>query len=98
MFDTKDEILSILIDGLGISGEALTSPQVEALSSLLGKTKEDVSREFRDNLLSSCDWTQVADAPVDKAAWATYRQALRDVPSQAGFPHDIVWPTKPEGV
>ena len=49
----------------------------------------------RDELLDASDWTQVADAPVDQAAWATYRQALRDVPSQEGFPADIAWPTKP---
>lgn len=53
-------------------------------------------RSDRDKRLSDTDWTQVADAPVDKAAWATYRQALRDVPSQAGFPYDITWPSKPE--
>lgn len=53
-------------------------------------------RATRDARLSGSDWTQVADAPVDKAAWATYRQALRDVPSQAGFPYDINWPSKPE--
>jgi hypothetical protein len=41
-------------------------------------------------------WTQVADAPVDQAAWTTYRQALRDVPDQAGFPADIKWPVAPE--
>ena len=35
----------------------------------------------RDKLLVESDWTQVADAPVDKQAWATYRQALRDFPS-----------------
>jgi len=52
-------------------------------------------RSDRDKRLSDTDWTQVADAPVDKAAWATYRQALRDVPTQAGFPYDITWPSKP---
>lgn len=52
-------------------------------------------RYERDKLLSACDWTQVADAPVDSAAWATYRQALRDVPGQEGFPQNIVWPTEP---
>jgi len=52
-------------------------------------------RSDRDKRLSDTDWTQVADAPVDKAAWATYRQALRDVPAQAGFPYDITWPEKP---
>jgi hypothetical protein len=57
-------------------------------------TAEHVRAE-RDALLAACDWTQVADAPVDQAAWAVYRQALRDVTAQAGFPVDIVWPMKP---
>jgi hypothetical protein len=52
-------------------------------------------RTQRDRLLAASDWTQVADAPVDRAAWAEYRQALRDVPEQAGFPENVVWPTKP---
>lgn len=52
-------------------------------------------RMLRDGMLSSSDWTQVADAPVDKAAWATYRQALRDIPSQAGFPNEVTWPVEP---
>ena len=53
------------------------------------------TRSQRDNLLAATDWTQVADAPVDQAAWAVYRQALRDVPAQAGFPDNVTWPTKP---
>ncbi len=52
-------------------------------------------RSTRDEKLKATDWTQVADAPVDKAVWATYRQALRDVPAQAGFPYDIAWPVEP---
>ena len=51
-------------------------------------------RAQRDRLLSASDWTQVLDAPVDKAAWATYRQALRDLPSQEGFP-DVTMPSTP---
>jgi len=54
------------------------------------------ARSQRDTLLSQSDWTQVPDAPVDQTAWAEYRQALRDVPQQNGFPTDITWPTKPE--
>ena len=50
-------------------------------------------RATRDAKLAECDWTQVADAPVDKAAWATYRQALRDVTAQEGFPWTVEWPT-----
>jgi len=52
-------------------------------------------RASRDAKLSECDWTQVADSPVDKTVWATYRQALRNVPSQEGFPWTITWPTQP---
>jgi hypothetical protein len=52
-------------------------------------------RVARDGLLSASDWTQVSDAPVDKAAWAAYRQALRDIPQQAGFPENVTWPITP---
>lgn len=52
-------------------------------------------RTERDTKLTESDWTQVADAPVDQAAWATYRQALRDIPSQAGFPNEVTWPVEP---
>jgi hypothetical protein len=53
-------------------------------------------RKERDAKLTESDWTQVADAPVDKAVWTVYRQALRDIPSQAGFPNEVTWPTEPE--
>jgi hypothetical protein len=49
-------------------------------------------RNHRDRLLKESDWTQVADSPVDREAWATYRQALRDFPAtwtagpEADFP------------
>ena len=52
-------------------------------------------RTERDAKLRNSDWTQVADAPVNQSAWATYRQALRDVPAQGGFPNTINWPTEP---
>ena len=53
-------------------------------------------REQRDVLLAACDWTQTLDAPVDREAWATYRQILREVPEQAGFPLRVDWPAKPK--
>ena len=52
-------------------------------------------RSQRNELLSQSDWTQVADAPVDAAAWATYRQALRDLPANTTDPANPTWPTKP---
>lgn len=54
------------------------------------------ARAERNSLLVASDWTQVADAPVDQAVWAAYRQALRDITAQAGFPEDINWPVAPE--
>jgi hypothetical protein len=53
-------------------------------------------RTERNQKLTACDWTQLADSSVDKQAWATYRQALRDVTAQAGFPTDVTWPTAPQ--
>lgn len=52
-------------------------------------------RDERTKKLAETDWTQVADAPVDKAVWATYRQALRDITKQETFPWDITWPDAP---
>ncbi len=52
-------------------------------------------REKRDDLLLETDWTQNPDVPdATKAKWQTYRQALRDVPSQSD-PYNITWPTRP---
>ena len=59
------------------------------------------ARTMRNQLLADSDWTQLPDARnamgADKAAeWDTYRQDLRDITAQAGFPREIEWPTKPE--
>ena len=63
--------------------------QAEALS------KAEEARTERNQKLTESDWTQLADAPVDKVAWATYRQALRGIPIQSGFPYRVVWPDVP---
>jgi hypothetical protein len=52
-------------------------------------------RYWRDGELSRTDWTQVADAPVDQAAWANYRQALRDLPASNDDPREIDLPVAP---
>ena len=54
-------------------------------------------RNWRNSELVKSDWTQVADAPVDKAAWATYRQTLRDLPASNADPRKIELPTQPGG-
>ena len=50
---------------------------------------------WRNQELAFTDWTQLPDAPVDKAAWATYRQSLRDLPAQGGKSDAAVFPKKP---
>ena len=52
-------------------------------------------RTERNKKLADTDWTQLADSSADATAWATYRTALRDLPSTDGFPHNITWPTEP---
>jgi len=54
----------------------------------------DGLRKQRNALLYQSDWTQLPDAPVDKQAWAEYRQALRDITNQD--PSNIVWPETPQ--
>ena len=66
----------------------------EEVAQNLAKPEAEV-RGMRDEILANTDWTQVVDTPVDQAAWAAYRQALRDVPAQAGFPDNVTWPVKP---
>ena len=57
------------------------------------------ARAERDKLIASCDWMAIKafeGGTTVSTEWATYRQALRDVSAQAGFPNDITWPEKPE--
>jgi FKBP-type peptidyl-prolyl cis-trans isomerase (trigger factor) len=77
-----------------------TPEEFAAIQKEIQNESEDITqakniRNERNNKLKECDWTQVADALVDKELWATYRQALRDVTSQEGFPWTIDWPTIP---
>ena len=71
---------------------ALSSSQIDAIV-LAHKWK--VVRKKRDDLLIASDWTKGADVPKSiKSSWTTYRQALRDVPTQSD-PDNITWPNKP---
>ena len=52
-------------------------------------------RNKRNDLLAASDWTQLPDSPVDRQAWAVYRQALRNLSNQPGFPYSVDWPVAP---
>lgn len=73
---------------------------------VVDKTAEDLAtdqayeslmvRKKRNDLLKDCDWTQLDDyAGSQKPAWAAYRQQLRDIPQQQGFPWEVTWPNTP---
>ena len=57
---------------------------------------EERMRNLRNALLAECDWTQVNDAPVDRDAWATYRQALRDFPATWTPADTVDFPEPPQ--
>ena len=76
-----------------IDVEPLTNSEIEANT----ESQWAKIRSQRDALLQACDWTQLPDVPLDteqKQAWVAYRQALRDVTSQAD-PYNIEWPVAP---
>jgi hypothetical protein len=72
-----------------LTGKTQVQVDEEALNKkILNKRNE------RNTLLQECDWTQTIDAPVDQAAWAIYRQALRDITEAEGWP-EVEFPIKP---
>lgn len=82
------------IDGQWFTKYSLADMDADAIAAHDAQQAKAI-RDDRTKRLADCDWTQLADAPVDKTAWANYRQALRDVPLQDGFPWDVVWPESP---
>jgi hypothetical protein len=79
-------------------GETTAAEQEAAYKAQKDLEFAKTARDSRDNLLSECDWVIVMSLEAGRAIpaeWATYRQALRDLPQQAGFPVTINWPVKP---
>lgn len=93
-YQTYKEINPKFLEGKWYRNFEVIDYTVEEITAINNK-KSDSVRKLRDKKLLDSDWTQVLDAPVDKAAWATYRQSLRDITIQPGFPQEIQWPTPP---
>lgn len=104
---TEDELKVVtegtpaLVDGVWtqvwVQSDKYTAEELVAYHAKKETDKQQEVRDVRNSLLAKSDWTQGKDIPDNiSSVWATYRQALRDVPSQAGFPLDIQWPTQPE--
>ena len=67
----------------------------KTLDYVLESKKKEI-REKRNELLNRCDYTQITDAPCDKAAWSVYRQQLRDITNQTSFASgEVEWPEPP---
>jgi len=84
---------ALLIDGVWTQNYIVTDLSADESAAKVG-AQWTVIRAERNKLLAESDWTQLPDAPVDAAAWATYRQALRDITTEAN-PFAIVWPQGP---
>jgi hypothetical protein len=91
----RDEGPAVLINGVWVQQYVVTALSTVEVAAKAAAQAAQVRAE-RASLLVASDWTQVVDAPVDQAAWAAYRQALREITAQAGFPWGVQWPTQPE--
>jgi hypothetical protein len=83
----------------GVDTPMTAEEEAEHLASLRPRIEvvTEKVRLLRNNLLANTDWTQAKDMPdAVSVKWAPYRQALRDVPQQTGFPENVQWPTQPE--
>jgi hypothetical protein len=93
---TKYVLGPVFSDTTDDTGNVTTAIQHETAYKAAKDAEQAKSmREQRSTKLADCDWTQVADSPVDKTVWATYRQALRDITAQSGFPWSVIWPDAP---
>jgi hypothetical protein len=94
---TKYVLGPVFTDTTDAEGNVTTAADNEAAYKA-GKDAEQAKsvRQQRGEKLKDSDWTQLADSTANKTAWATYRQALRDVTQQSGFPWTITWPAQPE--
>jgi hypothetical protein len=73
-----------------LDAEAKAAKDAEAAKAVRAK---------RDNLIAETDWLVIKNLELNQnvpGKWEVYRQDLRDIPQQAGFPHNVTWPVKPE--
>ncbi len=89
-------------DKFWITVPAIVQPQVSAVVeahdavAILEELAWEFARTKRNRLLQESDWTDLPNSPVDNGSeWATYRQALRDIPQDFASADAVTWPTKP---
>jgi hypothetical protein len=82
------------IEGKWYTKHSVADMDTDAIAAKDAEQAKSV-RQQRTEKLKDTDWTQLADSTADKTAWAAYRQALRDITAQVGFPWTIDWPAQP---
>jgi len=85
------------VDGQWFTHYIAVTPDADQKAAM-DAAQGDVVRAERNQLLAACDWTQLIDSPLDpdgRGAWQLYRETLRMVPQQQGFPWTIEWPPQP---
>lgn len=84
-------------DGVWKQHWVVSDASPEEISSRIEQKKADVRSE-RDSRLAATDWRVIKHLELNEnipAVWELYRQALRDVPNQSGFPFEVQWPVSP---
>lgn len=92
-----NQVNPTLINGVWTQTWQVTEASPKEIASRTEAKSIEV-RTDRNSRLAACDWTQLADNPLTadaKLAWALYRETLRMVPEQPGFPWNVEWPPEP---
>ena len=92
--EVVEEVAPVKVGDTWVKGWAKRQATPEELDERTARKAAEV-RAARDVLLRGCDWTQLADSPVVPATYRTYRNALREIDLQAGFPFNVTWPALP---
>jgi hypothetical protein len=82
------------VDGAWVYAPSVRPLSAEQIAERIASRASAIRLE-RDRLLAETDWRALSDVTLS-ADWAAYRQALRDIPAQSGFPNSVVWPVRPE--
>ncbi len=91
-----DHEIEVLEPVLPVTGNEVLFTIKPLSADVVNSVLDTRARTKREELLLQSDWTQLGDVPLaNKANWQVYRQALRDITEQAGYPNTIVWPTSP---
>ncbi len=93
--ETAPETSPLAVGDIGTSSANAWVPPI--FPDFNEPTQEQLIRDERNFLLRDTDWMVLTDSSQPSQAWLDYRQDLRDIPQQEGFPSSVVWPIKPDG-